>query len=194
MSKRKHSVGWFSSYDRGLDVLLSDAVWPKIVEAVPDVTLDVAYGWNTFDSFHKDNPERMKWKWNLIRKFNQYDVVEHGRLSHTELAELMKEIEVLAYCTSFPEIDCITVKKALAAGIDVVSSGFAALQESIWCKEEEDIEDIHDNPEKLDEFANRVIDALLNPISDEKRKEIAEETIKRYDWALIAQKWDKALR
>ncbi|NBW22239.1 MAG: glycosyltransferase family 1 protein, partial [Caulobacteraceae bacterium] len=186
MSKRKHSVGWFSSYDRGLDVLLSDAVWPKIVEAVPDVTLDVAYGWNTFDSFHKDNPERMKWKWNLIRKFNQYDVVEHGRLSHTELAELMKEIEVLAYCTSFPEIDCITVKKALAAGIDVVSSGFAALQESIWCKEEEDIEDIHDNPEKLDEFANRVIDALLNPISDEKRKEIAEETIKRYDWALIA--------
>lgn len=194
MKKRQHSIGWFSSYDRGLDVLLSDDVWPKIVAKVPDVTLDVAYGWNTFDNFHKNNPERMKWKWNLIRKFNEYGVVEHGRLSHTELAELMKEVQVLAYPTSFPEIDCITVKKAQAAGIDVITSGFAALQDSVWSKEEEDIEDIHAQPDKLEEFANRVIDALLNPISDEKRKEIAEETIRRYDWSLIAQKWDKALR
>jgi glycosyltransferase involved in cell wall biosynthesis len=86
MTKRiPHRVGWFSSYDRGLDVLLE--IWPYIKEKVPDVELHVAYGWNTFDEFHKKNPERMKWKWQMIRKFSEFDVTEHGRLSHKELAK-----------------------------------------------------------------------------------------------------------
>lgn len=191
--KRKHSVGWFSSYDRGLDVLLSDAVWPKIVKAVPDITLDVAYGWNTYDKFHSKNPEKMKWKWQMIRKFNEYGVKEHGRLSHTELAELMKTTQVLAYPTSFPEIDCITVKKGQAAGMDVTTSGFAALQDSVWSKDEDNIKNIHEKPEELDKFAKRVIEALLNPLDEKEQKRISKETIKRYDWKRIAEEWDKVL-
>lgn len=190
--KRKHSVGWFSSYDRGLDVLL--AIWPVILEAVPDATLECAYGWNTFDQFHKQNPERMKWKWNMIKLFNQYNVKDHGRLSHTELAKLMQEIQVLAYPTSFPEIDCITVKKAQAAGIDVITSGYAALQESVWSKDEDNIENIHDKPEELKKFADRVIHALLHPLFPAEQKRIAEETKRRYDWAVIAKKWDAVLK
>jgi len=190
--KRKYSVGWFSSYDRGLDTLLN--LWPIILEAVPDVTLDVAYGWNIYDQFHKKNPEKMKWKWQMIRKFNEFNVKEHGRLSHEELAKLMKTTQVLAYPTSFPEIDCITVKKAQAAGMDVITSGYAALQDSVWSKDEEDIVNIDQKPEKLQEFAQRVIDALLNPLPEEEQKYLHDETIRRYDWKVIAGKWDEALK
>lgn len=190
--KRKHSVGWFSSYDRGLDVLL-DKVWPLVLEKVPDATLDIAYGWNTFDKFHAKNPERMKWKWQMIRKFNDYGVVDHGRLSHTELAELMKTIQVLAYPTSFPEIDCITVKKAQAAGIDVITSGYGALQESVWSKEEPMVESIDAKPEELKKFADRLIDALLHPLDAKEQKRLKEGTIKRYNWQHIAKQWDEVL-
>ena len=192
MTRKPHSVGWFSSYDRGLDVLLS--IWPAIQAAVPDVTLDIAYGWNIFDNFHSKNPERMRWKWQMIRQFNKYGVVDHGRLSHEDLAKLMQQVQVVAYCTSFPEIDCITIKKAQAAGIDVITSGFAALQESVWSKDEPDIKNIHDKPEELQKFAERVIAALLNPMDDKERARIAKETQKRYDWGEIAKKWDKALQ
>jgi glycosyltransferase involved in cell wall biosynthesis len=190
--KRSHSVGWFSSYDRGLDVLL--AVWPEILKAVPDATIECAYGWNAFDHMHRKNPERMKWKWQMIRKFNQFHVKDHGRLSHVALAKLMQEIQVLAYPTSFPEIDCITVKKAQAAGIDVITSGYAALQESVWSKDEPDIENIHDKPEAMQQFTTRVIDALLKPMGTAARTRIAEETKRRYDWALIAKQWSEAMQ
>ena len=191
--RKPHSVGWFSSYDRGLDTLLRD-VWPEVLKKVPDATLDVAYGWNVFDEFHRHNPERMKWKWEMIRLFNQYKVTEHGRLSHVELAKLMKQTQVLAYPTSFPEIDCITVKKAQAAGMDVVTSGYAALQESVWSKDEPNIENIHTKPAELKKFTKRLIEALLKPMADDERKRIAVETQKRYDWARIAKAWDEVLK
>jgi glycosyltransferase involved in cell wall biosynthesis len=182
--KRPHSVGWFSSYDRGLDTLLS--IWPKIQAAVPDVTLDVAYGWRVFDLFHSKNAERMKWKWSMIREFNKYGVKEHGRLSHTELADLMQTTQVLAYPTSFPEIDCITVKKAQAAKMDVVTSGYAALQESI-IKDEEEIEGIHEKPEELDKFADRLIEALLNPVDDKRLEKTKQAIFAKYDWGSSRQ-------
>lgn len=188
--KRNHSVGWFSSYDRGLDVLLE--LWPKVLEAVPDATLDVAYGWTVFDQFHKKNPERMKWKWQMIRKFNEFNVVEHGRLSHTELAKLMQTTQVLAYPTSFPEIDCITVKKAQAAKMDVVTSGYAALQESVL-KDEPEVEAIHEKPEELEKFTQRVIDALLKPVSADELEATKQKIIEKYDWSVVAKAWDKAL-
>ena len=189
--KRKHSVGWFSSYDRGIDTLLS--IWPKIVEAVPDVTLDLAYGWTVYDLFHSKNAERMKWKWQMIREFNKYGVKEHGRLSHIELADLMQTTQVLAYPTSFPEIDCITVKKAQAAKMDVVTSGYAALQESI-IKDEPEIEGIHDKPEALEAFADRLIEALLHPESEETLEKRKQQIFAKYDWAVVAQAWDKVMQ
>lgn len=190
MKKRKHSVGYFSSYDRGLDVLLS--IWPYIVERVPDVTLDVYYGFNTFDKFHSKNPERMKWKWGLIRKFNQFGVVDHGRVSHEELAKAMQEIQVWAYPTSFPEISCLTAMKAQAAGMVCVTSGYAALQETVKIEEEE-VVNIHDKPEKLEKFAQRVIDALLNPPSDEELKAIKKQVMAEYSWKNVARQWDEVL-
>lgn len=191
MTKRIHSVGYFSSYDRGLETLLD--IWPKVIEAVPDATLDVAYGWNTFKAFHKNNPQKMKWHWQMVRKFHQYDVTEHGRLSHTDLAKLMESTQVLAYPTSFEEIDCITVKKAQAAKMDVVTSGYAALQESV-VKKEPMIKDIAHNPEELEKYTLRLIDALLKPVPEAELQAVKEAVLAKYAWPVIAKQWDEAMR
>lgn len=164
VEKQPFSVGYFSSYDRGLPVLLD--MWPTIREACPDATLDIAYGWDSFDGMHKGNPERMRWKWSVIRKLNELKdmgVREHGRLSHEELARLMKSIKVWAYPTSFNEIHCITAVKAQEAGMIPVTTYNYALKETIskenakYCRE---VEFIHNKPKEQEKFAKDLIKAL----------------------------------
>lgn len=183
--KRKHSLGWFSSYDRGLDVLLE--ILEEVKKEIPDFTLDVYYGWDVFDKFHSGNPERMKWKWQMIRKMHDLGVKEHGRVSHEELAKAMKEIQVWAYPTSFPEIDCITATKVQMAGIEPVTSGLAALQTSVM-KDEPEIVDIHLKPKELQKFAKRLTYALKHPLSEAdqaKGRAFAEQRA----WDKIANQW-----
>lgn len=190
--KRIHSVGWFSSYDRGLDLLL--AFWPKIREQVPDATLDIYYGWNIFDKMHSQNPKMMKVKWHMIKQLSDLKsqgVVEHGRVSHVELAKAMQEIKVWAYPTMFTEISCITAMKVLRAGIIPVTTGVAALSETlgsfgfnIKC------DDIYTNEKKQIEFVNRVAEALLK---DDYNPSLAQEFASRYYWPNVAQEWDKIL-
>jgi len=150
MKARAYDIGYFSSADRGLDVLLE--LIPHIEEKLGrKVTSCWAYGWNVYDMFHSKNPEKMKWKWQVIRSMNKVGMESKGRLSHEDLAKLMKDTKVWAYPTSFPEIHCITALKAQAAGCKVVTSGYGALQETVYMTEE-DIPDIHTKPEKLNEL------------------------------------------
>ena len=75
---RQHKLWYQSSYDRGLEHLLF--VWSDIRRAIPDATLDIAYGWDIFDSIFRDNPERQEWKKNMIMLMDQPGIKEHGRL------------------------------------------------------------------------------------------------------------------
>lgn len=189
-TKRPFSAGYFSSYDRGLEVLLE--MWPEIRKQVPEATLDIAYGWDSFDGMHKGNPVQQRWKWSMIRKMHALKdegVTEHGRLSHQELAELMNKTKVWAYPTSFNEISCITAMKAMYSGMIPVTTYNYALVETLdkygkqWAVP---CMDIHINPKKQDEFVKRAIDAL-------KDKEYnTDEQIKyaeQFAWEKVAKQW-----
>lgn len=179
-----------SSADRGLDVLLE--LWPKIKEQVPDAELVWPYGWNSYDAMHKGDAEHGRWKWNLIRKMNDLEVKELGRLSHEDLAKEMLSSSVWLYPTSFPEINCITALKMQAAGVEPVTSNYAALRETILDPGPE-IENIHEKPKELDRFVERAVEALKNPMSDKARKEVADKVLKKYSWENIAKQWDEVL-
>lgn len=191
VERNPHKIIFGSSPDRGLDVLVRD-ILPKVKEEVPDVELVWAYGWNSFDAINKGDTEMGKWKWQLKRDMHKAGVKELGRISHEELAKEFKSSGVWAYPTSFPEIDCITAKKAQAAGCDVVTSGYAALQDSVL-KEEEEVVDIHKKPEEIEKFTKRLIEVLKNPISEEERQTIAKKITDKYNWAAIAKEWDNGL-
>lgn len=187
-------VIYASSYDRGLVTLLE--LWPDIKEQVPDATLDVYYGWNSFDMVHKKNPEQMKWKWNMIRQFNNLKdlgVSEHGRVSHQELAEKFKEADVWAYPTEFTEIFAITATKALASGCIPVTTNCYALKETQGgFGYKVDCTDINTNTAKRQEFIEAVVKALGDKEYD--RETPKQWAVDNFNWTNIAKQWNEALK
>lgn len=192
IKREPHKVIYASSADRGLNLLVR-TIWPEVLKEVPNAQLVWPYGWDSFDGMHKGNPTQGKWKWELKRDMQLAGVKELGRLSHEDLAKEMMSCSVWAYPTSFPEIDCITAKKVQAAGCDVVTSGFAALQGSVL-KDEEEIENIHEKPEEIEKFTKRLIDALKNPTPLTERQKVAEQIINKFAWEKVAEQWNESLK
>jgi glycosyltransferase involved in cell wall biosynthesis len=188
-SKRvKNNLVWTSSYDRGLDILLE--MWPDIKKEVHDATIDVAYGFNLFDTTPWGmKPEGQAWKQRMLRLLEQDGVTHHGRLGTNEVAELYKKADVWAYPTDFAEIDCITATKAMAAGAVPIATEWAALKER---NQGVRIEGFIQEPAVKDEFKKQLI-ALLK---DEDRKEELRDKmdVTKYDWDNIANQWNEEFK
>lgn len=180
-----------SSYDRGLECLLD--MWPKIHEQVPEATLDIYYGWNTFDMVHKGNPEMKQWRWAMARKMaslKSKGVTEHGRVDHDTLAQEFKNHTVWLYPTEFNEINCITALKAQAAGCIPVTTGCYALAETVFDHTyTTECTDIYTNEAKQAEYIDKAVKALkTDNWSTETKAKVPE-----YYWENIAQQWQEAL-
>ena len=186
MKRDLHKCFYGSSYDRGLEHLLK--MWPDIKIAVPDATLEVAYGFQLFDKFYHDNPASMAWKAKILEMMKHEGVTDHGRLSQPDVAKLMKTCGIWAYPTHFGEINCITAIKSQALGLEPVVVNYAALRETVQYgrKVEGDIYD----PEVQEEFKKQLILALNEPISQEKRLEMQKWAQDTYSWSKIAISWD----
>lgn len=125
-----HRCVYMSSHARGLELIY--AVWPDVIKAVPDATLDVYYGWESYVSVNRDNPERMKWKEKMEGLAKSLKgVTDHGRIGHDQINEAIFGAGVWPYPCPFPEVYCISGVKAQAGGAVPVGSNFAALDETI---------------------------------------------------------------
>jgi glycosyltransferase involved in cell wall biosynthesis len=182
---KNHKLIYQSSYDRGLEHLL--AMWPTIKEKYPDATLDICYGWNTFDKLAANNPERMNWKVQMISAMSQDGITDHGRIGKDELKALRQECGILAYPSHFFEIFCISVVEAELDGVVPVTTNIGALNETNNCGII-----IEGDITKL-EVQKEYLEALLDLMGDEsKRKKMSDkgkEWAKQYDWKNIAEKW-----
>ncbi len=186
---RNHKLLYQSSYDRGLEHLL--LMWPDIKKKFPDATLDIAYGWNTFDALTANNPERTQWKIMMISRMHQDGVTDHGRIGKEKLIELQETCGILAYPSHFFEIFCISAVEAQLHGCVPVTTGIGALSETVehGVIVEGDIQD--------SEVKRNYLNALLNLMSDEnKRKKLSDkgrEWATKFDWTKIAQQWTKEI-
>lgn len=178
-------VGYFSAYYRGLECLLG--MWKDIKKEVPDAELHIYYGWESWvglegkDSFYL----RMTRK---LDELKDYGVIEHGRVSHTELADRMKECQVWAYPTEFPEINCITALKANAAGCKPVITSVAALTETGGPEATYfDTKVIYTDDYTKKKFKDEIIKQLNNPDNDKSKQ---TEFAKKHDWSEIAKQWE----
>ncbi len=88
--RNNYRIIWSSSYDRGLDILLK--MWPDIKKAVPEAELHVFYGWQLFEFFYRNNPERMAWMGKVNELMKQDGVTHHGRVPQHELKEEIKPL------------------------------------------------------------------------------------------------------
>lgn len=132
LKKEGNKVVWSSSYDRGLEQALSIG-WPIIKAAVPDAEFHIFYGWNLFDTVHRNNPERMAWKAKIEKLMEQPGVVHHGRVSQQHLIDEKSVALVHFYPCIFEEIDCIGVRESAAVGCIPVTTDYAALKGRKYC-------------------------------------------------------------
>lgn len=179
-----------SSYDRGLEHLLE--MWADIRKTIPDAELEIFYGWQLFDKFYSGNPASMAWKAKIVELMGQEGIIKHGRLSQTELEEEMKTCGIWAYPTHFGEINCISALKAQAYGCEPVVINYGALQETVQFGRKV-AGDIYDDETK-EEFKKQLIDALQNPMSDEKREEMMQTTQEKYNWGKLASDWTEVFK
>lgn len=191
MSKKPFSVGYFSAYYRGLECLID--LWPEIKKQVPEATLDIYYGWQSWvsaegeDSFY----HRMSKK---LKDAEKLGVTEHGRVSHEKLAEAMLETEVWAYPTEFKEIFAITAIKANAAGMKPVITDVAALKETGGPNATFiEADRIYTDDYSKQKFVKAVVDALKNP-QDEEDRQNQRIWAANYDWSKIAEEWKEVIK
>lgn len=179
-----------SSADRGLQHLLE--MWPDIRKAVPDAELEWFYGWQLFDKFYHDNPASMAWKARMVEMLSQPGIVAHGRLSQPELEKEMRTCGILAMPHHFGEINCISAIKGQAFGLEPVVTDYAALSETVQYGRKIP-GDIYDEETK-EEFKKQLIDALKNPMSEEKREEMMKWAQEKYAWSKIASEWSEVFK
>jgi len=180
--KRPGSVGYFSAYYRGLECLVD--MWPSIRKEVPDATLDIYYGWQSWVTMEGEDEfyHRMTQKLEAVK---DQGVTEHGRVSHEELAKAMKDIQVWAYPTQFPEIHCITALKAQEAECWPVVTDVAALQETVQTGDRIESERIYSDEYNQKKFVRKVVEAL----KDGKRG----KPVDGCDWSEVAQAWKETI-
>jgi len=188
-----HKVFYGSSHVRGLAYLYE--VWPKVKEAVPEATLDVYYGRESYDKVHRGNPERIKWMDSMIAKAKSLDgVTDHGRIGQDEIVQRMFESGIWAYPCLWPEIYCITAIKTQAAGCVPVATDFAAINETVQFGTK-----VHGKPlpsgggdysqEFLDEYANKLIWWLKHPEEQEKVRPKMMDWARTKSWQAVADQW-----
>lgn len=187
-TKKPYSVIYPSAYYRGLETLLK--LWPKIKEQVPEATLDIFYGWESWLGLEGENDfyKRMVKK---LKELEPLGVKEHGRVDHKTLAEKYAESKVWAYPTEFSEIFCITAVKANLAGCKPVITDVAALKETGGPSADFiESDTIYTNEYAQEQFVNKLVEAL-------KKDHDATEQVawaKQYDWAEISKMWSRAFK
>lgn len=184
------SVIWTSSYDRGLEHLLE--IWPDVKKSVPNATLNVFYGWNLFETVHRNNPERMAWKNKVDKLLNQDGVIHHGRVGQDKIIEETYKAGIWAYPTHFYEISCITAMKCQACGAIPVVTDYAALEET--ARHGVKIELPHNmdiyTEEKREEYKKALIKALKDDKwQEETRKEMMKDARNKFVWSKVAKQW-----
>lgn len=189
-----------SSPDRSLMTLLK--AFKQIKERVPQAKLKWAYGWGVWDSVYDGDPQKMEWKNEVEKMMEEIDGVTNlGRIGHQDVAKLYREGSIFAYPTAFYEIDCISARKAQAAGAFPVVTNFAALEETVQFgdKIKVDVEKENwDKPYQFDfslkeeqavqEWIEKVVERLENQPTSEQRDEM-RDWAKQYDWEEVTKTW-----
>jgi len=197
-----------SSPDRSMDVL--PRLFKEVKKCVSQARLQWAYGWESFymASRYGDKREKKKkldWMKRTQREIAEAGIETLGRLSQAEVGKLYQRASILAYPTECQEIDCISVKKAQAAGCIPVVTDVGALAESApfaWKVHCRIPKNTSNGPHRFhlglqDEYAQKVwirlcVQALQSRAAFDHAAEMREWS-RRFEWHKIAASWNDIL-
>lgn len=186
--RNKFKVVNSSSPDRSWPILLD--AWPDIKKQVPEAELHLYYGFKNwefaarFDQLQMDLINRIKAQ---ISDLAPLGVVYHDRVSQQQLAEEFLNAGVWAHSTWFTETSCITAMEAQAAGLRMVTSSIAALNETV-AERGVLIDGEWTSPAYRKQFVNSVV-AALEKRNDEDRVELQEYAKTHFSYDALAKDW-----
>lgn len=188
VERQPHKCVYTSSHVRGLERLYD--IWPQVLQEVPDATLDVFYGWHSYDKITGDNPERKAWKEMMVNKAESLQgVTDHGKVGQDRIVQEMSSSSFWVYPTNFDEIFCITSIKAHAAGAIPIISDRAALKETAKYGVIEDFDSDWDNGGK-ERYTQILIKCLKESDQwDKVRNQNKDWAVNNWSWAKVAKDW-----
>ncbi len=191
VDRNPHRLVYSSSPDRGLDAIFD--MWPELRTRVPDVELHIYYGFQTWeacaDAGQRLTIDHLK---RCIEANKNNGVTFHGRVPQGTLAHDFLKSGVWCYPTWFAETSCITAMEAQAAGLRIVTTPIAALNETVGDRGVLIPGDWKDRGFQS-RFANAVVDAL-NKEGDDDRRALQAYAGEHFGWDSLAQEWDMMLR
>lgn len=186
-----HRMIYSSSPDRGLQVALQ--CMPMIRAHVPDASLHVYYGFDNWEKHPEEGQKLLAQQIKgLIKAYEPFGAVAHGRVPGRQLAQEQLKSGVWAYSTWFSETSCITAMEAQAAGLRIVTSPIAALNETVGPRGKM-ISGDWLSPEYSKAFTEAVVEAMLKP-GDEDRKALQEYAQTNFSLDTLASDWVQMFR
>jgi glycosyltransferase involved in cell wall biosynthesis len=193
VERNPKKVVYSSSPDRGLPVLLS--VWPEIRKRVPDAELHVFYGffnWRKIAEARNDQEQLrgIDFLEKQLADLASHGVHNRGKVDQVTLAHEFTTAGVWAHPTWFTETSCLTAMEAQAAGLRIVTSSIAALNETVG-----DYGVLLDGdwltPEYQARFVDEVVRAIEAPEGEWKkaREEIKARAFRDFDLDELAEDW-----
>jgi len=186
-----------SSPDRSLSTLVR--LFAEVKKQVPEAKCKWAYGWDNFDKYFFDDPDMAAWKQGIVEQMQEIGIENLGRISQDEVAALYMKGNIFAYPTEFTETDCISARKAQAAGAYPITTNVAALNETVVYGEKIPATEEVLNRRGALPYDHSLMDASMEAVWVEKVVErlksgkvmSASERayFKRFDWDEIAKKW-----
>jgi glycosyltransferase involved in cell wall biosynthesis len=191
--RNPHRAVYSSSPDRGMEVAVRS--WNLVRKRIPDAELHIYYGFQTWeacignDQNQRDTVQRLK---KLLAENAENGVFYHGRVDQKTLAREYLASGVWAYPSGFSETSCISAMEAHAAGLRMITSPIAALNETVgnrgvmiygdWLSE--------DYGRK---FVDAVVSAMTNPDLGD-RNVLQTYARENFSWEGVASDWDQMLR
>ncbi len=165
------SVMWATSPDRGLLEFLQD-VWPEVISQVPDARLHIFYGLEPLIAGGKPELARAI----ELEMKESTGVIYHGGVSNSELCEWYQRCSVFAFrCIGFEETLSISTLKAMALGCFPLVNDTGCLQEVTGASGYSGT--VVDSESG---FATALIGALMNPVDDSLRLDVARRIRERF--------------
>jgi len=192
--RNPHRMIFSSSPDRGLQTAMT--AMPHIRKRVPDAELHVFYGFKNWEtvaqsSGNHDQLAIIRLLRGMIEEGKQHGVHFHDRVDQDRLAHEFLQSGVWGYPTWFTETSCITAMEAQAAGLRIVTSPVAALNETVGPRGRM-IPGDWLSPDYLSQYVDAVVDAMQRP-GDQDRADQAAYAAANFGLDSLALDWDAML-
>jgi len=155
--------------------------------------LDIFYGFKNWEFVARNDPNQL----NVIsalklqmKEMKDLGVVFRDRVNQTQLAEEFLSAGVWAYSTWFSETSCLSAMEAQAAGLRIVTSPVAALNETVGNRGTM-IEGDWLSSEYKAKFTDAVVNALQK--TDNSDRLALQEYAKNFDLDTLAKEWEQML-